>query len=92
MEYIRGVGSLILGILSPLQFDDSIALLANQKGLLPSKLGHHHLIVAYVDKDGLLDQPTQLLPLSLELELRFGHESRAACGARVVRIKIGFRV
>ena len=50
------------------------------------------LLVAYVDEDWLLFQPSQLLPLSLELELRLGHESRAACGARVVRIKIGFRV
>ena len=61
------------------------------EGLLPPKLGHH-LIVANVDKDGLLYQPAQLLPLSLEVELRLGHGSRAASGARVVRIKLGFRV
>ena len=59
-------------------------LSSNCKGLLPSKLGHHHLIVAYVGKDGLLYQPAQLLPLTLELELRLRHVSRAACGARVV--------
>ena len=34
MKYGRGAGSLILGILSPLQFDDSIALLANQNYLI----------------------------------------------------------
>ena len=33
MKYRRGTGSLILGILSPLQFDDSIALRANQNYL-----------------------------------------------------------
>ena len=69
----------------------SAILSSNCKGLLPPKLGRH-LILANVDKDGLLYQPAQLLPLSLELELRLGHVSRAACGARVVRIKIGFRV
>ena len=34
MKYRRGTGSLILGILSPLQFDDSIAVLANQNYLI----------------------------------------------------------
>ena len=34
MKYGRGAGSLILGIRSPLQFDDSIALLANQNYLI----------------------------------------------------------
>ena len=34
MKYGREAGSLILGILSPLQFDDSIALLANQNYLI----------------------------------------------------------
>ena len=42
------------------------------------------MIVAYVDKDGLLYQPAQLLPLSLELELRLGHELGAVCGAQTL--------
>ena len=34
MKYRRRAGSLILGILSPLQFDDNIAVLANQNYLI----------------------------------------------------------